>query len=259
LGMSEYTALPRTTSIYSIPSTAGAYMSAVSALLLALAALVWLVPGVSSQTVKTPGVSEKEIKIGQTMPYSGRLSAYATIGKAELAFFKMINDQGGINGRKINLISVDDGYNPAKTVEQVRKLVEQDVVALIFQTLGGAPNTVIQKYLNDRHIPQLFVADGSSKWDHPQHFPWTMPWQPSYRAEAHIDVAYLLKHKPNAKIGVLYQNDALGKDYIQGIREALGDKAKSMIVSEISYEAADPTIDSQIVSISSSGADTFFD
>ena len=221
--------------------------------------LALTVPGAAAEKHSTPGITDNEIKIGQTMPYSGPLSAYSAIGKAELAYFTMINEQGGINGRKINLISLDDGYNPAKTVEQIRRLVEQDEVAFIFQSLGSVTNAAIQKYLNDRKIPQLFLADGTSRWDDPQHFPWTMPWQPSYRTEGHIDAAYVLKNKPDAKIGVLYQNETGGKDYIQGLREGLGDRANAMIVSELPYEITDSTVDTYIVRLKASGADTFFD
>jgi len=206
-----------------------------------------------------PGVTDSEIRIGQTMPYSGPLSAYSTVGKLEQAYFKMINDQGGINGRRINLISLDDGYSPPKTVEQIRKLVEQDEVAFIFQSLGAVTNAVIQKYLNDRQIPQLFVADGSSRWDDPRHFPWTMPWQPSFRTEGRVDAAYILRNKPDARIGVLYQNETGGKDYLQGLKEGLGDSATARIVAEVSYEVTDPTMDSYIVQLQASGADTFFD
>jgi branched-chain amino acid transport system substrate-binding protein len=203
-----------------------------------------------------PGVTATEIKIGQTMPYSGPASAYGTIGKAELAYFNMINEQGGVNGRKIELMSLDDGYSPPKTVEQVRRLVEQENVAFLFNTLGTPSNTAIQKYLNEKKVPQLFVASGASKWGDPQHFPWTMGWQPDYRTEARIYAKYILKNKPNAKIAILYQNDDFGKDYIIGLKEVLGDKAKTMIVQEASYETSDPTLDSQVVSLQGSGADT---
>ena len=203
-----------------------------------------------------PGVTSTEIKIGQTMPYSGPASAYGTIGKAEAAFFKMINEQGGINGRKINLISLDDGYSPPKTVEQIRRLVEQEQVAFAFQTLGTACNTAIEKYLNDRKVPQLFVATGASKWGDPQHFHWTIGWQPDYRTEARIYAKYILKNKPDAKIALFYQNDDFGKDYLIGLKEGLGDKAAKMIVTEASYETSDPTVDSQVVTMQSSGADT---
>jgi branched-chain amino acid transport system substrate-binding protein len=209
-------------------------------------------------TTNAPGITETEITIGQTMPYSGPLSGYGTIGRAELAYFKTINDNGGINGRKLTLISRDDGYSPPKTVEQIRKLVEEDQVAFIFQSLGDVTNAAVQRYLNDRGIPQLFLADGSSKWDDPQHFPWSMAWQPSYRTEAHIDAAYILRTKPEAKIAVLVQDSLGGKDYLAGFEEGLGDRAKRMIVKELTYQATDSTIDSQIGLLQASGADTFF-
>jgi branched-chain amino acid transport system substrate-binding protein len=203
-----------------------------------------------------PGVTATGIKIGQTMPYSGPASAYGTIGKAEIAYFNMINEQGGVNGRKIELMSLDDSYSPPKTVEQVRRLVEQENVAFLFNTLGTPPNTAIQKYLNEKKVPQLFVATGASKWGDPQHFPWTMGWQPDYRTEARIYAKYILKNKPDAKIAILYQNDDFGKDYIIGLKEVLGDKAKTMVIQEASYEVSDPAIDSQVVSLQGSGADT---
>ncbi|HZP85573.1 MAG TPA: ABC transporter substrate-binding protein [Burkholderiales bacterium] len=205
-----------------------------------------------------PGVTDTEIKLGQTMPYSGPASAYGTIGKAEVAYFKMINDQGGINGRKINLISLDDAYSPPRTVEQVRKLVEEEQVLALFQTLGTPTNTAIHKYLNVKKVPQLFVATGATKWGDPKNYPWTMGWQPSYQIEAKIYAKYILQSKPNAKIAVLYQNDDYGKDYLKGFKDGLGAKAASMIVSEVSYEVTDPTVDSQIVTLKSSGADVFF-
>jgi branched-chain amino acid transport system substrate-binding protein len=202
-----------------------------------------------------PGASDTEIKIGNTMPYSGPASAYGAIGKSETAYFSMLNEQGGINGRKINYISRDDGYSPPKTVEQVRQLVEQDQVLFLFNTLGTPPNTAIQGYLNDNKVPQLLVATGADKWNDPKHFPWTMGWQPSYRIEARIYGRYILKNQPNAKIAVLYQNDDFGKDYLTGLREGLGDKADSMIVAIKTYETTDPTVDSQIVALQGSGAD----
>ncbi len=205
-----------------------------------------------------PGVTDKEIKIGQTMPYSGPASAYGQIGKAEAAYFKTINDEGGINGRKIDLISLDDGYSPPKTVEQIRKLVEEDHVLFIFQSLGTPTNTAIHKYLNAKKVPQLFVATGATKWDDPKHYPWTMGWQPNYQQEAKIYAADILKNHPNAKIGVLYQNDDYGKDYLKGFVDGLGAKAKTMIVKEVSYETSEPTVDSQIVTLKGSGADVFF-
>ena len=203
-----------------------------------------------------PGASDTEIKIGNTMPYSGPASAYGTIGKAEAAYFTMINEQGGINGRKINFISRDDAYSPPKTVEVVRKLVEEDQVLLTFQILGTPPNTAVQGYLNDNKVPQLFVATGADKWNDPKKFPWTMGWQPSYRIEARIYGRYILKNLPNAKIAIVYQNDDFGKDYLIGLREGLGDKADKMIVVSNTYETTDPTIDLQIVSLQGSGADT---
>ena len=202
-----------------------------------------------------PGVTDTEIKIGNTMPYSGPASAYGTIGKSEAAYFAMINDQGGINGRKINFISRDDGYSPPKTVEVVRQLVEQEEVLALFQTLGTPPNSAIRGYLNEQKVPQLFVATGASKWNDPQHFPWTMGWQPSYQIEARVYARFILKNLPAAKIAVLYQNDDVGKDYLAGLREGLGDKADKMIVATESYETTDATIDSQILSLRRSGAD----
>jgi branched-chain amino acid transport system substrate-binding protein len=222
-----------------------------AAMALALAALP-----VSAQKKYDPGASDTEIKIGQTMPYSGPASAYGTIGKAEAAYFKKINDEGGINGRMINFISLDDGYSPPKAVEMVRRLVEQDEVLLVFQTLGTAVNTSIQKYLNTKKVPQLFVATGATKWNDPTGNPWTMGWQPNYQTETTIYAKHILKEKPNAKIGVLYQNDDYGKDYLKGLKDGLGDKAK-MIVAEVSYEVTDPTVDSQIVQLQGSGADVF--
>ncbi len=202
-----------------------------------------------------PGASDTEIKIGNTMPYSGPASAYGAIGKAEAAYFAMINDQGGINGRKINFITRDDGYSPPKTVELVRQLVEQDQLLLLFNTLGTPPNSAIRGFLNDNKVPQLFVATGADKWNDPKHYPWTMGWLPSYRVEARIYARYILKNLPNAKIAVLYQNDDFGKDYLVGLREGLGDKADKMIVATKTYETTDPTVDSQIVALQGSGAD----
>jgi branched-chain amino acid transport system substrate-binding protein len=211
----------------------------------------------SAQKKYDPGASDTEIKIGQTMPYSGPASAYGTIGKVEAAYFKMVNEQGGINGRKINLISLDDGYSPPKTVEMVRRLVEQDEVLLVFQTLGTPSNTAIQKYLNAKKVPQLFVATGATKWNDPTGNPWTMGWQPNYQTETTIYAKHILETRPNAKIAVLYQNDDYGKDYLKGLKDGLGDKAKTMIVSEVSYEVTEPTVDSQIVQLHGSGADVF--
>ena len=204
------------------------------------------------------GANDTEIKVGQTVPFSGPASAYATIGKAQAAYMKMINDQGGVNGRKINLIQYDDAYSPPKTVEQVRKLVEGDEVLLTFQIIGTPPNAAVQKYLNAKKVPQLFAATGASRFTDPKHFPWTMGFNPSYFVEGRIYGQYILKEHPNAKVGVLYQKDDLGKDYLNGIKAGLGDKAAKMIVAEASYELSEPTIDSQILKIRDSGADLFF-
>ncbi|WP_445218269.1 ABC transporter substrate-binding protein [Bradyrhizobium sp. Pa8] len=202
------------------------------------------------------GASDTEIKIGNIMPYSGPASAYAAIGKAEEAYFNKINAEGGINGRKIKFISYDDGYSPPKTVEQARKLVESDGVLLIFGSLGTSTNGAIRKYMNDKKVPQLFVASGASKWNDPKQYPWTMGWQPSYASEARIYAKYIMKEKPDAKIGVLYQNDDFGKDYLKGLKDGLGAKA-SMIVLEDSYDTSEPAIDEHVVKLKASGADVF--
>src|SRR6204780_4623357 len=204
------------------------------------------------------GATDTEIKIGQTSPFSGPASAYATIGKAQAAYFKMINDQGGVNGRKINFIQYDDAYSPPKTVEQVRKLVESDEVLLTFQLIGTPPNAAVQKYLNAKKVPQLFAATGASRFTDPKNFPWTMGFNPNYQTEGRIYAQYILKNYPDAKIGILYQNDDLGRDYLTGIKAGLGDKAAKMIVAEASYEVTDPTIDSQVLKIKDAGADLFF-
>jgi ABC-type branched-subunit amino acid transport system substrate-binding protein len=206
-----------------------------------------------------PGATDTEIKIGQTVPFSGPASAYATIGKTQAAYFKMVNDEGGINGRKINFIQYDDAYSPPKTVEQVRKLVESDEVLLTFQLIGTPPNAAVQKYLNQKKVPQLFAATGASRFTDPKNFPWTMGFNPNYQSEGRIYGKYILANYPNAKIGVLFQNDDLGRVYVTGLKEGLGDKAKTMIVGETSYELTDPTIDSQIVKLKSLGADLFYD
>jgi branched-chain amino acid transport system substrate-binding protein len=202
-----------------------------------------------------PGVSDKEIKVGNTMPYSGPASAYGIIGKTEAAYFNMLNELGGINGRKLNFISRDDGYSPPKTVEQVRQLVEQENVLLLFSTLGTPTNTAIHQYLNENKIPQLFISTGAGKWNDPKHSPRTMGWIPSYGTESHIYASHILANLPSAKIAVLYQNDDFGKDYLNGLRKGLGDKAAKMIVATQSYETTDPTVDSQIVALHASGAD----
>jgi branched-chain amino acid transport system substrate-binding protein len=226
--------------------------------LLALSSLLVLAasPAVAQKKYDI-GATDTDIKIGQTMPYSGPASAYGTIGRAESAYFQMINEQGGINGRKISLISLDDGYSPPKTVEQTRRLVEQDQVLFIYQSLGTPTNTAIQRYLNAQKVPQLFVATGATKWGEPKSFAWTMGWQPSYHAESVIYAKYILQNKPAAKIAILYQNDDYGKDYLNSLRAGLGDKAK-LIVKEVSYEVTDPSVESQIVTLQASGADTFF-
>jgi branched-chain amino acid transport system substrate-binding protein len=221
-------------------------------------ALAFGVSSAFAQKKYDPGASDTEIKIGNTNPYSGPASAYGLIGKTIAAYFTKVNAEGGINGRKINFISYDDGYSPPKTVEQARKLVESDEVLLIFQSLGTPSNTAIQKYMNAKKVPQLFVATGATKWGDPSHFPWTMGWQPPYQAEARIYAKYLLDKHPNAKLGILYQNDDYGKDYVKGMKDGLGAKVAQMIIAEQPYETSDPTVDSQIVNLKASGADVFF-
>jgi branched-chain amino acid transport system substrate-binding protein len=209
----------------------------------------------SARADNAPGVTDTEIKIGQTMPYSGPASAYGVIGRTEAAYFKMINEQGGINGRKINLISLDDAYSPPKTVEQVRRLVEDEKVAFLFQTLGTPPNLAIRQYLNDNKVPQLFVSTGAATFSDPQHFPWTMGYNPNYQTESRIYGKHILATKPDGKIGVLFQNDSFGKDYLIGLKDGLGGDHAGMIVKQASYETSEPTIDSQIVTLQGSGAD----
>jgi branched-chain amino acid transport system substrate-binding protein len=212
----------------------------------------------SAQKKYDTGATDTEIKVGNTMPYSGPASAYGAIGKAEAAYFNKINAEGGINGRKINFISYDDTYSPPKAVEQVRKLVESDEVLIVFNPLGTPSNSAIQGYLNKKQVPQLFVATGATKWGDPQHFPWTMGWAPTYQAESRIYAKYLLENKPDAKVAIMFQNDDYGKDYLKGFKDGLGAKAATMIVAEESYEVSEPTIDSHIVKLKSSGADVFF-
>ncbi|MBR1214775.1 ABC transporter substrate-binding protein [Bradyrhizobium sp. JYMT SZCCT0180] len=233
---------------------------ATSRLAIASAALIAFAAtsnGALAQKKYDTGASDTEIKIGNIMPYSGPASAYGVIGKTEEAYFKKINAEGGINGRKINFISYDDTYSPPKTVEQARKLVESDEVLLVFNPLGTPPNSAIQKYMNSKKVPQLFVATGATKWNDPKNFPWTMGWQPNYQSETQIYAKYILKEKPNAKIAVLYQNDDYGKDYLKGFKDGLGAKGASMIVIEESYEVSEPTIDSHIVKMKATGADVF--
>ena len=211
----------------------------------------------AAQKKYDPGASDREIKVGNIMPYSGPASAYGEIGKTEAAYFQKVDAEGGVNGRKINFISYDDAYSPPKAVEQARKLVESDEVLLIFNPLGTPSNTAIQRYMNAKKVPQLFVSTGATKFNDPQHFPWTMGWLPSYQSEARIYAQYLLTNHPQGKIAILYQNDDLGKDYLKGLKEGLNSKIQ--IVAEMPYEVTDPTVDSQIVSLKASGADSFFD
>ena len=212
---------------------------------------------VCAQKKYDTGATDTEIKIGQTMPYSGPASSYGQIGRAEMAYFQKINDEGGINGRKIKLISLDDGYSPPKAVEMIRRLVEQDEVLFVFQSLGTPSNSAIHKYMNAKKVPQLFVATGATKWGDPKDYPWTMGWQPNYQTEGKIYAKDILANLPNAKVAVLYQNDDYGKDLLKGLKDGLGDKASKLIVAEASYEVSDPTVDSQIVSLKGSGADVF--
>ncbi len=212
----------------------------------------------TAQKKYDPGASDTEIKVGQTVPFSGPASAYSSIAKTQAAYMKMINDQGGVNGRKINLIQYDDAYSPPKAVEQVRKLVESDEVLLTFQIIGTPSNAGVQKYLNQKKVPHLFAATGATRFTDPKNYPWTMGFNPNYQSEGRIYGQYILQNHPNAKIGILYQNDDLGRDYLVGMKAGLGAKAASMIVGEAGYELTDPTIDSQIVKLKSAGADLFF-
>ena len=228
----------------------------VPALALLAAALVPIAAGAQKYT--GPGVTTTEIKIGNTMPYSGAASGYGPVGMSEGAYFKMINDQGGVNGRKINFVTLDDGYSPPRTVEQTRQLVEQEGVLAVFGSIGTPTNSSVHAYLNSRKVPQLLVMTGATKWNDPAHFPWTIGFLPSYQTEGRIYAKYILENLPSAKIGVLYQNDDYGKDYLKGFHDGLGDKAAKLIVKEVSFEVTDPTIDSQIVTLQASGADVFF-
>lgn len=225
---------------------------------LAALCLLLTAPAALAQKKYGPGASDTEIKVGNTNPYSGPASAYGTIGRAEAAYFAMINEQGGVNGRKINFITLDDGYSPPRTVEQIRKLVEQEQVLLLAGTLGTPPNSAIHKYVNAKGVPHIFVNTGATKWGDPKNFPWTMGFNLNYQAEGHIYARYILDNKPDAKIAILFQNDDYGKDYVKGLKDGLGDKAAKMIVAEASYEVTDPTVDSQIVTLKASGADTFY-
>jgi len=229
---------------------------------LVVAALVLALAGASPAAAQTqkydPGVSDTEIKIGNTAPYSGPASAYAAAAISELAYFKMLDEQGGVNGRKITMISLDDGYSPPKTVEQMRRLVESDGVLLMLNPIGTPGNSAVYRYLNQKKVPHLFVGSGASKFNDPEHFPWTMSWTPHYVSEGKIYARYLLTLKPDARIAILSQDDDLGRDYVLGLKEGLGDRAAKMIVQEATYEVTDPTVDSQIVSLQASGADVFF-
>src|SRR5580658_1932470 len=238
------TVMPVITSRFTIASAAALALLAVSS------------SGALAQKKYDTGATDTEIKIGNIMPYSGPASAYGVIGKTDAAYFKKINDAGGINGRKINFISYDDAYSPPKTVEQARKLVESDEVLFVFNSLGTPSNSAIQKYMNSKKVPQLFVATGATKWNDPKEFPWTMGWQPSYQSEARIYAKYILKHKPDARIAVLYQNDDFGKDYLKGLKDGLGART-SMITAEEGYETSEPEIDGHIVKLRASGADVF--
>src|SRR6201989_2632445 len=210
-----------------------------------------------AQKVYDTGASDTEIKIGNVEAYSGPASAYGVSGKTEEPYFKMINDQGGINGRKINWVSYDDGYSPPKTVEQIRKLIESDEVLFVFNALGTPTQSAVQKYQNAKKVPQLFLATGASKWNDPKDFPWTMGFQPSYRVEARIFAKYILKNKPDAKVAVFYQNDDFGKDYVAGIKDIFGDQASKLIIAEESYETSEPSVDSHVVKLKGTGADVF--
>jgi ABC-type branched-subunit amino acid transport system substrate-binding protein len=228
------------------------------ATIFALALGAALASSAQAQKKYDTGATDTEIKIGQTIPLSGPASAYGSIGKVQAAYIRMINEQGGVGGRKINLIQYDDAYNPPKTVEQVRRLVESDEVLTTFQIIGTPPNAAVQKYLNDKQVPQLLASTGATRFTDPKNFPWTIAYNPNYQAEAHIYARYILANHPNAKIAILYQNDDLGKDYVKGLKDGLGGKAASMIVAEAPYELSDPTLDSQMVKLKSSGADLFY-
>ena len=224
----------------------------------AIAAALSVSPA-SAQRKYDTGATDTEIKIGQTVPFSGPASAYAGIGKTQAAYLRMINEQGGINGRQLNLIQYDDAYSPPKAVEQVRKLVEGDEVLFTFQIIGTPSNAAVQKYLNARKVPQLLASTGASRFSDPQNAPWTIAFNPNYQSEGRIYAKYILQNHPDAKIGIFYQNDDLGRDYIAGLKTGLGEKAATMIVGEASYELSDPTIDSQIVKLKSLGADLLYD
>jgi ABC-type branched-subunit amino acid transport system substrate-binding protein len=231
--------------------------SSVKSVIIAALLAAMMTSVAQAQKKYDPGATDTEIKIGNIMPYSGPASAYATIGKTEAAYFNKLNSEGGINGRKVDFISYDDAYSPPKAVEQARKLVESDEVLLVFNPLGTPSNTAIQKYMNAKKVPQLFVSSGAAKWNDPKNFPWTMGWQPNYQTEARIYAAYILKNYPGKTIGILYQNDDFGKDYVLGLREGFGDQANKLILIETSYETSTPTVDSQVVQIKGANPDIF--
>jgi branched-chain amino acid transport system substrate-binding protein len=237
------------------------WLASLSAKSLALSALGCLLAAGAAGAEKSygPGVGDHEIKLGQTMPYSGPASAYGSVGLAEAAYIRMLNEHGGINGRKINLVSLDDGYSPPRTVEQTRRLIEDEQVLAIVGSLGTAANSAIQKYLNQRKVPHVFLSTGATKWGDPEHFPWTMGWQPNYQLEGRIFAHYARKAAPGGQIAVLYQNDDYGKDYLKGFREGFGDAAEKLIAVQVSYEVTDPTVDSQVVTLQASAATVFFD
>jgi len=226
--------------------------------LLLLLGLAVAAGSASGQKKYPPGVSDNEIKIGETMPYSGPASAYGTIGRAELAYFAMINEKGGVNGRRITMLSLDDALSPPKTVEQTRRLVEQEKVLVMFSTLGTPTSMSVRKYLNGAKVPQLFIASGATAWGDYENYPWTMGWQPNYQTEARVYAKYILEHLPDARIGLLYQDDDYGKDYLKGLRDGLGAQGDKMLVATASYETSDPTTDSQVISLQSAGVDVFF-
>ncbi len=226
----------------------------------ALALLLTMTITPASAQKSMVGVTDTEIKIGQSAPFSGPASVYGQISTAESDYFKMINEQGGINGRKINLIAVDDGYSPPKAIEVVRRLIEEDQVAILFQTIGTASNAAIRRYVNQKKVPDIWLGSGASMFvTEPSAFPWSIPFQPSYRLEAQMYAKYILDKQPNAKIGILYQNDDLGRDYLNGLKDGLGDKFDKMVVKTLSYEVTDPTINSQVLQLHASGADLFYD
>ena len=247
-------------SIYNKKETKGSEMLSTKltrAIAVAIVAMPLANGNAAAQKQFDTGATDTEIKIGNTMPYSGPASAYGVVGRTEEAYFKKINAGGGINGRKITFISYDDAYSPPKTVEQVRRLVESDEVLLVFSSLGTPSNSAVHKYLNAKKVPQLFVATGATKWGDPKEFPWTMGWQPSYQSEGRIYAKFLMKEKPDARIAVLYQNDDFGKDILNGLKDGFGAKAASMIVAEDAYEVSEPTIDGHIVKLKATGADVF--